>query len=213
MAGGNGKQADDKAFWISYGDLMTAMMVLFMLMLASALMEIHEKQEERAIVRNEIVSELVMRLEQKYPVKVDVQTGSITIADGILFGFNDTKLSEQGKVFLKDFIPDYTQVLLGNERTREHIAQIIIEGHADNVGTYEANLDKSLGRAYSVTSYIFATTEMGNFQGRGDLQQRITANGRANMDPLDTPEKSRRVEIKFRLKDWDLIRNGIAPGQ
>ena len=213
MAGGNGKQGDDKAFWISYGDLMTAMMVLFMLMLASALMEIHEKQEERAIVRNEIVSELVMRLEQKYPVKVDVQTGSITIADGILFGFNDTKLSEQGKVFLKDFIPDYTQVLLGNERTREHIAQIIIEGHADNVGTYEANLDKSLGRAYSVTSYIFATNEMGNFQGRGDLQQRITANGRANMDQLDTPEKSRRVEIKFRLKDWDLIRNGIVPGQ
>lgn len=206
------KQGDDKAFWISYGDLMTAMMILFMLMLASALMEIHEKQEERVKVRNEIVSELVNRLEQKYPVKVDVQTGSITIADGILFGFNDTKLSDRGKLFLRDFIPEYTEVLLGNERIREHVAQIIIEGHADSVGTYEANLDKSLGRAYSVSAYIFSRADMGDFSGRNELQKCLTANGRANMDPLDTPEKSRRVEIKFRLKDWDLIQTKLAVG-
>ena len=212
MAVGSNRQGDDKAFWISYGDLMTAMMVLFMLLVASSLMEIHEKQEERVVVRNEIVSELVTRLEKKYPVKVDVQTGSITIADGILFGFNDTRLSDAGKEFLKEFIPEYTQVLLGNERVRDHIAQIIIEGHADNVGSYEANLDKSLGRAYSVAAFIFSQQDVGEFYGRAELQQRLTATGRANMDPLETSERSRRVEIKFRLKDWDLIQNGL-PGR
>jgi len=200
------QSGDDKAFWISYSDLMTAMMIVFMLMMATALLEIHEKQEQRDIVRKEIVTELVNRLQERYPVSVDISTGSITISDGILFGFNETKLSPQGKEFLRNFMPEYSDILLGNERVREHVAQIIIEGHADNVGSYEANLDKSLGRAYSVSTFIFNTNEMSAYKNMNQMQQILTANGRANMEPKETAEKSRRVEIKFRLKDWDLIK-------
>ena len=206
--GSSGKRADDTAFWISYSDLMTAMMIVFMLMVAISLLDIHEKQEQREMVRKEIVAELVSRLQQKYPVTIDVQTETITISDGILFGFNEITLTEPGKEFLREFIPEYTDILLGNDRIKEHIAQIIIEGHADNVGSYEANLDKSLGRAYTVSTFLFSPM-VAKFANREELKQILTANGRSNMEPKESAEKSRRVEIKFRLKDWDLINANV----
>jgi len=204
------KVSDDNPFWISYSDLMTTMVILFMLMVASSLLEIHEKQEQREIVRRQIVDELVNRLGQKYPVSIDVQTGAITISDGILFGFNETTLTDQGKEFLKGFVPEYTDILLGNERAREHVAQIIVEGHADNVGSYEVNLEKSLGRAYTVSTYIFNHNEFPDFPDREALKVILTANGRSNMDPKETAELSRRVEFKFRLKDWDLLNTNLG---
>lgn len=203
------KGAAENPFWISYSDLMTALVIVFMLMVASSLLEIHEKQEQREIIRREIVHELVNRLGKKYPVSVDVQTGSITISDGILFGFNETSLTSAGKEFLKNFVPEYTDILLGNPRSKEHIAQIIVEGHADSVGTYEINLDKSLGRAYTVSTYIFSN-EVPEFPHREELKKLLTANGRSNMDPKETDELSRRVEFKFRLKDWDLLNTSVG---
>ena len=184
-------------------------MIVFMLIVAISLLDIHEKQEQQEMVRKEIVGELVSRLQQKYPVAIDVQTGAITISDGILFGFNEITLTEPGKEFLREFIPEYTDILLGNDRIREHISQIIIEGHADNVGSYEANLDKSLGRAYTVSTFVFSPM-VADFANREELKHLLTTNGRANMEPKETAEKSRRVEIKFRLKDWNLIKGNLS---
>lgn len=207
------KKSDESSFfWISYSDLMTTLAILFMLMVASSLLEIHEEQEQRNIIRTQIIDELINRLGQKYPVSIDIQTGAITISDGILFGFNQTSLTDQGKEFLKEFVPDYTDILLGNEKAREYVAQIIVEGHADNVGSYEINMEKSLGRAYTVSSYIFNQNEFPGFPYREDLKSILTANGRSNMDPKETPELSRRVEFKFRLKDWDLLNTKIGAG-
>lgn len=107
-------------------------------------------------------------------------------------------------------MPEYTDILLGNEKAREHVAQIIVEGHADNVGTYEVNLQKSLGRAYTVTAFIFNQNEVPNFPYEEELKKILTANGRSNMEPKATDQLSRRVEFKFRLKDWDMLNSTVG---
>ncbi len=208
--GSRKRSSEGTFFWISFSDLMTTLAILFMFMVASSLLEIHAEQEQRNVIKKQIVEDLVDKLGQKYPVEIERQTGAITISDGILFGFDETSLTEQGKEFLKGFVPDYTDILLSNEKNREYVAQVIVEGHADNVGSYEINMEKSLGRAYTVAAYIFNQNEFPGFPYRENLKAILTANGRSNMDQKETAELSRRVEFKFRLKDWDLMNTKIG---
>ena len=122
--------------------------------------------------------------------------------------------------------------MLSNPDVSEHIAQVIIEGHTDNVGSWEFNLDLSLRRANSVAAYLF-TKEFGTFHYADALKKLLSANGRSFVQPIvhsdteaerarnrghtlkewvdkyndteDARAQNRRVEFQFRLRDWDLV--------
>jgi len=147
---------------------------------------------------------------EEFDLEVDPQTGAIRIKETILFEFGKAEIKESGCKFLKLFIPKYAYILLRNPEIVEHLSQVIIEGHTDNSGTYQYNLKLSLDRANSVASYIFSS-EFEDFPQKQKLQSFLTANGRSFVDPRTengTEEgraQNRRVEFKFRLKDWDVV--------
>ena len=85
-------------------------------------------------------------------VKVDPQTGAITFDAGIFFSVGSAGISEEGDTFLKEFVPQYLSVLLGDD-FRDNISEIIIEGHTDTNGTYMYNLNLSQTRAYYVAGF------------------------------------------------------------
>lgn len=203
---------DENPFSLSLGDLMAGLLLIFVLLLSFVMLRLEStigEFDERERIKKLLISRLLQELSD-FDVEVDPDTGVIRITEGILFDFGEDELKQAGKAFLRKFTPKYTGILLSDSLVKEHIAQVIIEGHTDNVGGYEYNLDLSLRRAKSVAAYLF-TEEFGVFHYADDLKKLLSANGRSFVKPIarnDTPQgraQNRRVEFQFRLRDWDMV--------
>lgn len=128
-----------------------------------------------------------------------------------MFEFGQYELKASGKEFLDEFLPRYVRILQSNEY-EPYIAEIIIEGYTDSVGSYLSNLSLSQNRALAVASYCLA--DDGSILEKDSiarLRKIVTANGRSysnliyNEDGTENADASRRVEFKFRLKDEEMI--------
>ena len=149
-------------------------------------------------------------------MSVDAQTGSITLDSDVLFGFNSSALTAESRAALKEVIPAYLDVLL-QDRFKDYIAEIIIEGHTDTQGDYAGNLELSFQRAYSVARYCIDEKNGLNKEKIEQLTLLLTVNGRSWSSPVYEKDDqgnntskvdmaaSRRVELKFRLKEDEMI--------
>ncbi len=177
--------------------------------------------EQMVGVKAQIIEALSKELTRNnISVTVDAQTGAITLPSEMLFAVGANTLSGQGETYLDRFLPVYLSVLLSDEFS-PYIAEIIIEGHTDSSGkagydAYLYNMQLSQQRALSVTNYVlkydYMTYNLGLTQDQQDLLRTlVTASGRSfsaliyNFDGTENKAASRRVEIKFRLKDDQTI--------
>ena len=70
-------------------------------------------------------------------------------------------------------------------------------------------MELSQKRAFEVLKYIY--TDMENFEGKKEFEKYVTANGRSKVNLVYDKEgridrdKSRRVEIKFKLKEEETL--------
>ena len=112
-------------------------------------------------------------------------------------------------MFAEKFIPIYVNILLGNAEIKSQLSQIIIEGHTDDVGGYLYNLKLSQERSLSVAQFLL-NPEF-NYKYKDEMEKYLTINGRSYSEPIlnsdDSINKdaSRRVEIKFRLKEEEVL--------
>ena len=181
--------------------------------------ELQKKQgqlEQMVGVKAQIVQQLSSALRKSgIDVSVDEQTGAIALPSQMLFTTNSATLSDGGRKYLRRFLPVYLDVLL-SEDFRAYVAEIIIEGHTDSNGTYLHNLQLSQERALSVANYVLSDGFMGdalslNASAKKTLLGLVTASGRSFSAPVldangdEDQNASRRVEIKFRLKDDETI--------
>jgi chemotaxis protein MotB len=205
-------------YWMSYADLMSAMLMVFALLLTLVILDYRELLEKKEKEIQQVVSvktEIIKALTEEFAksnmaIEIDQQTGAIRFPGSVLFEMNSSEISNEGKAFLKQFIPKYMGILL-QERFRNEISSIIIEGHTDKQGTYMYNMSLSQDRAYSVLEYIYSN-EFPGFKERELSKKYITANGRSFSSPLTNEKgeydanRSRRVEFLFRLKDDEAIK-------
>lgn len=161
-------------------------------------------------IRTDIIGELQERFNNS-TMKVDPQTGSITFSADVLFSFNSYDISRQTQEILKEVIPMYLEVLLQDNYV-PYIAEIIIEGHTDTVSDYQTNMVLSFNRANSVAKFCMNPANGLSEEKIELLRSLLTVNGRSFSNPVydeETgevdPEASRRVEIKFRLKEDEMI--------
>jgi outer membrane protein OmpA-like peptidoglycan-associated protein len=160
-------------------------------------------------IRRDIIEALGRKL-RNYNVRVDPQTGAIQIDAGILFGQDEAAVSDGGKTVLEDVMQAYTSILLDDEAYRRHLSRIIIEGHTNDDGSYLYNLELSQRRALNVMKHILETRGDASQQER--LREYLVASGRSETDLIAKDEgkvdkeRSRRIEIKFSLKDEDTIK-------
>lgn len=162
-------------------------------------------------IRTDIIGELQTKFKNS-SMKVDPQTGSIALSSDVLFSFGSAKLMDSSKESLKNAIPSYLDVLL-QDQFKDYIAEIIIEGHTDTKGSYKENLELSSKRAYSVADFCLDEKNGLSKDKIEALRGLITVNGRSYSDPIYKDESkqeidmeaSRRVEIKFRLKEDEMI--------
>lgn len=188
--------------------------------LAAAYLEIDEARGELAATRSQLQdivgvrTDIIRQLQSRFnnsTMEVDPQNGSITFSSDVLFKYGSANLTEASKDTLTEIIPMYLDVLL-QDQFRDYIAEIIIEGHTDTDGSYQHNMDLSSDRASSVARYILNPANGLSEAKVEQLQSLLTINGRSYSSPIyvaGTNEidmaASRRVEIKFRLKEDELI--------
>ena len=144
-------------------------------------------------------------------VTVDQKTGAITFESSVLFDTGKNEIKEAGKWTLNSCIPIYIHTLL-SEEYRDYVGEIIIEGHTDTTGAYLNNLALSQQRALAVATYCLSDEMSGlSDMDKETFKSILTANGRADADPVYNADgtvnldASRRVVIKFRMKDSDMI--------
>ena len=144
-------------------------------------------------------------------VDIDSQTGALLLDSNVMFEFDDTTLLKEGEEVLQQVLPIYCEVLLGEEY-RDNVAEIIIDGYTDTNGTYDYNLELSQKRSLAVAQYLLSIDDQFlDEQQMQMLQEKLTVNGHSMSNPILNEdgtvnmEASRRVEVKFRLKDEDMI--------
>lgn len=144
-------------------------------------------------------------------VDIDTQTGALTLEASVLFDYDQAELTDEGKQALEQVLPIYCKVLL-QEDYKKYLAEIIIDGYTDTDGDYSYNLSLSQQRSLAVAQYLLDI--QGNFLSSDqsqELQDYLTVNGHSMANPvLDADgnvdkDASRRVEVKFRLKDEEMI--------
>jgi len=195
--------------WISYSDLFSALILIFALITILFTMDINLFQK---IIgkKDTIIKELTKTFEESnLKLNLDKKTGAINISNDILFAFNSDILTENGKKLTDEVIPKYVKIIL-SPKNREFISSIIIEGHTDPIGTYLYNIDLSNRRALSVLNYL-KTIEY-NIPYSDVFFKIVMCSGRGFNYPIFFPNsnkidntKSRRVEIKFELRDIEEI--------
>ncbi len=167
-------------------------------------------------IKTELIEDIREECEKSsLQVSIDEKTGAISMDSSILFEYNKDELKKSGQDFLGAFLPKYMHILL-SPKYRPYISEIVIEGHTDPSGTYLFNLALSQDRAYSVADYCL--NEETTFLSRDEretLQTFLTTGGRSYSDPVLKADgtvdeaASRRVEILFRLKDEEMIREMV----
>ena len=176
------------------------------------------KQELQDIVgiRTDIIGALQSAFSNS-TMKVDAQTGSITFSSDVLFRYNSSSLTAESKETLQNIIPMYLDVLL-QDQFRDYIAEIIIEGHTDTDGGYQSNMELSYERANAVADFCLNKNNGLSEAKIEQLQSLLTVNGKSWSNPVYQKDDagnptdevdmsaSRRVEIKFRLKEDEMIK-------
>lgn len=229
MAQGN----TGEGFAYSMVDLMTSLVVIFILLLVYFLDLAHQRAEaeQRRIAeekrRTEIAKqqtesnrELVIRRLQKEFVTVnpsiqvkpderDPLTLLIIVPEELLrFEENKAKLREIGREFLNGFTPTLTGVLCAPD-LQDKVDSLIIEGHTNSRGEEWRNIPLSTERATAVTLY---SLELLRDKISPDLEcflNLASANGRGPREPIrdhegkEDLEKSKRVEFKVRVRSLE----------
>lgn len=202
----------ENPFGMSIGDLMAALLLIFVLLLCTTLLRLkeqHERQSEIATSYNEIKKNLYDELYFTFKDDLsawDAEIDSVELVirfkePSMLFDYNQSVIKPQFKDILTEFFPRYIQVL-NSERFRDNIEEIRIEGHTDSSGDYFYNMKLSQDRTRSVLEYgigLLSNQDMYNW-----VIEKVTANGLSSSKPIldfdgeENMDASRRVE--FRVK-------------
>lgn len=163
-----------------------------------------------------VKADVVASLRQEFAannvnVDIDSQTGALTLDANVMFDYDEAELTDEGKAVLREILPIYCKVLLADEN-KEYLAEIIIDGYTDTAGDYSYNLELSQRRSLAVVQYLLEIQdEFLSSDEIESLENYLTVNGHSMANPILDAEgnvdmdASRRVEVKFRLKDEEMI--------
>lgn len=153
---------------------------------------------------------VVRRLKEKLgnSIKIDPKTGAIRFSSNILFNQGEATLKLEAKKELSKILGKYIDTLLNDPNMRRYIDLITIEGHTNSDGSYLYNLNLSQQRALAVMSFLYEQYP----KNRKIFRKYLSASGRSFAEPVLRKDKkedkqaSRRIEIKFRIKNENAVK-------
>lgn len=204
------KHEGESPFWISFSDLMSALMVLFLVVMTVTLVSVTQSIDAAtrdARKRSEAISRVMQMIAQdprSSGVGVDQQNFRIDLGKEVRFDSGSYTISTAAGQFLRSYIP----VLLQAKRTPEGqrwMRDVVVEGFTDEDGTYLYNLQLSLDRSRSVVCSLFqsnGTTNALTPEQLRKVQELFLVGGYSFNSIKKDKAASRRVE--FKIDFWGL---------
>lgn len=205
----------EKPFWISFADLMTAMMILFLVVMVASLSSVTQRiqqaeqgEKERGADIAKLCQDLKIKAgDRNATILVDCQDNRISFGEAGRFGHNQYYLDNKGQQALQDVVPLILDAA-DSEEGRKWLKQVVIEGFTDTDGSYLYNLHLSLQRSEWVMCSLLDSRSPVQKGLAAERQQQIRsmflAGGVSFNNAKDSKEESRRVELRMQfygLKD------------
>lgn len=212
--------------WIPLSDLMTGLMMVFMLIAIIFMVQVQEESKEAeaqaarmhqiAVIYSDLREKLYEEFQAefrndltKWGAELDRDLSIRFKEPDVLFASGKSELSSRFREILSDFFPRYLRILSG-PAYRESIEEVRIEGHTSSnwiVATspenaYMFNMALSQERTRSVLQFALYMPRSSDLQSW--LTGHLTANGlsssklRSNVDGSENRDASRRVEFRVR---------------
>ena len=213
------RKKHNEDYWIALSDIMTALMLLFLLISVVYMIKV-----EDSVKIPQIFKQTTQGLDEKLRNEFDKDLkawGAVIDKDltirfsqpDILFAVGSATLNEKFKAILDDFFPRYLKILMDDE-FRDNIEEIRIEGHTSSFWgktegdeSYLKNMTLSQERTRAVLEYIISSS---NDEQKEWLKKYFRAIGFSSAKLLDSnsqpiankadedPAKSQRVEFRVR---------------
>ena len=213
----NSNASEENIFWVTMADLLLGLAIIFITLFVLAMTGFSQQTIQQQKVQMEVSEKIGQEL-QKADIKVDMDkmTGDLKISDVELFELSDWKLSPKGKKLLDKLAPIYINSIFADKELSNEIQYIIIQGHTDSqtfAGVkskdeqFLKNMDLSLKRANAVAEYIFKTNYDKKYADQ--FRKLVVVEGKSYNEPVivngkEDFDKSRRVELKLKVKDWNV---------
>ncbi|MBS0614338.1 MAG: OmpA family protein, partial [Proteobacteria bacterium] len=158
--------------WIPLSDLMTGLMVIFLLIAVMYMLKVEadtDRIRNVALVYNQIRNSLYDDLSREFQIdlprwKAQLIRSDLTIRftePEVLFASGSAELKPEFKAILNDFFPRYARILT-SPRYRSSITEVRIEGHTSSDWTgstspqdaYFHNMELSQARTRSTLNYV-----------------------------------------------------------
>lgn len=209
----------EAAQWVSLSDLMTGLMMVFLLVAVSYMVKVEadsKKIKEVAVLYERLKTELYEDLRKEFEKDLP-QWGAELDSDmtirfkepEVLFATGADELKPRFKEILADFFPRYIRILT-TEKYVGSVTEVRIEGHTSSIwangfdeqDAYIRNMALSQSRTRSTLSYLTSLEQVKSELPW--LRQHLTANGLSssrliqNQDGSENVFRSQRVEFRVR---------------
>src|SRR5450830_1140475 len=205
-----GREDGEKPFWISFSDLMTALMVLFLVAMAVALMavtqglqQIKKESEERDKTIESCVADVDALTRLAEFNGVAVRGHSIDFGTLVQFQDREHKFEKPGdEHFVRKFVPRVLDVAR-SEKCDKWLKRVVIEGFASKTGDYLYNLNLSYLRSQRVLCALLdsKTPDAIAPTDRELVQTLFLVGGSSFNTRAGDPSQMRRVELKLEFRD------------
>jgi flagellar motor protein MotB len=197
----------------SLTDLMTSLMVIFVLLLLVFISHTASKDAALTdVLLKRLQQDLIPQGFKEESIRPDPRDRNaiLVIVPGKLMNFETQKsdLQPEGRQFLQTHIPVFANVLC-NAQFRPNIDSIVVEGHTDRQRygktpeeSQNNNLKLSQDRSMAVVKESLADLA-GDEVERGCFLEKLSATGRGEQDPEKTDDESRRVIFRIRVRAHD----------
>ena len=205
--------------WIPLSDLMTGLMMMFMLIAVMFMVKVEadsRKVRDVAVLYDAMKTKLYFDLQKefandlpKWGAELDKDLTLRFREPEVLFDTGKDSLKPRFLLILDDFFPRYVKIL-ASEKYRDSIEEIRVEGHTSSAwhgatsrdDAYFLNMELSQSRTRSVLRYALSRPSVVGDQDW--LRSHVTANGLSSSklivrsDGSENAEGSQRVEFRVR---------------
>ena len=213
----SGGGTEENIFWVTMADLLLGLAIIFITLFVLAMTGFSQQDIQQQKVKMEVSEKISGELKKaNIAADIDKMTGDLKIDAVELFELNSYVLSDNGKALLDKLAPIYIDSIFADKELSEQIQYIVIQGHTDSqmfAGVsskdeqFLRNMDLSLKRANAVAEYIFKTKYNRAYADK--FRKIVVVEGKSFNEPVlvncvEDYDKSRRVELKLKVKDWNV---------
>lgn len=206
------REEGEKPFWISFSDLMSALMILFLVAMSVALLAVTKKASDDEREEKDRIEAIATLMEEiRLVVSAKEFEGVRVIGNTIDFGprgrferEGQNTLSAEQRDLIRQFTPKFLEKLRTTEASKHWFKRAVVEGYASQSGKYLFNLNLSLERSARVLCELLRDPPPGEQPLSDDDRQLIATKffvGGASFNSLrSTAGDSRRIEFKLEFK-------------